>query len=281
MNVVPYTGVDKAQYPEKVTKNQKMLNEEKQIKEKLADLGHSTGLAFYLPNEKVFTVGIKTEKEILQHTHSEVKQQVSEILQSFSRDNYEVEVFRYIENTSIEKASYGTWSQFPYSVGRKSDIVNSYLEEAIGTKGQLSTALGSNRLTVYADTRKTDVDALIAELPEKIETVNFGTFNIDVRVVGGGQTNETIPLKIARKLTIALAGQQDLHVKNVGASYENNNFQIYVNTSLDNKDKSKEIIVNIENQIQEFFSSKEGKESLQHNDYKIHFKDKNGEILSP
>ncbi|MGP4062889.1 DUF4179 domain-containing protein [Halobacillus sp. H74] len=179
---------EKLQISEKVNKDQEMLNEEKQIKEKLREIGHSIGLAFYLPNEDIFTVGIITEKENFQKLHEKIKKQVSSLVHSYGRENYDIEVFRYVEGTHIEKASYDRWGELtgPFAVGRKQEILTSYLEEETGTNEHLNTAFdfGSNVLTVYADTTETDVEALKAALPKKLETINFGTFKVEVRVLG-------------------------------------------------------------------------------------------------
>ncbi|RDY70033.1 DUF4179 domain-containing protein [Halobacillus trueperi] len=181
---------EKKKIPKKVNKNQKMLNEEEEIKGKLREMGHSIGLAFYLPYEEIFTVGIKIEKETFQKTHAELEQQVSKLVHSYGRENYEVEVFRYIEGTHIERASYDEWGDWPFDLGRKDDIITSYLEDETGTSEHLNTSIGTgskngpNIITVYADTSETDVEALKASLPEKLKTVNFGTYDINIKVLG-------------------------------------------------------------------------------------------------
>ncbi|WP_406944222.1 DUF4179 domain-containing protein [Halobacillus sp. SY10] len=280
VDVVQYTGQDIMQLPEKVTKDEKMLSEEKQIKEKLAEKGYSPGLAFYLPTEEIFTVGIKMEKETFQNNYSELNQDVSSLISSFGRENYNVEVFRYIEGTVIEKVSYDTWGDMtgPFAAGRKQQILNSYLEDEADIKGEIDFSFSPDVITIYADNKEMDVKAVKEALPEKLETVTFGTLAIKFRVMGGDQASkETIALDISRKLTIALAGQEGLHVKNVGANYKNDQFNIYVNTTLEASDDNNSTITELENQINEYFNSSEGQEFLNNEEYQVIFKDKEGD----
>ncbi|REJ05631.1 DUF4179 domain-containing protein [Halobacillus trueperi] len=282
VDVVQYTGQDIMQLPEKVTKDEKMLSEEKQIKEKLAEKGYSPGLAFYLPTEEIFTVGVKMEKETFQNNYSELNQEVSSLINSFGRENYNVEVFRYIEGTVIEKVSYDTWGDMTghFAAGRKQQILNSYLEDEADIKGEIDFSFSPDLITIYADNKEMDVRAVKEALPEKLETVTFGTLEINFRVMGGDEaTKETIALDISRKLTIALAGQEGLHVKNVGANYKNDQFNIYVNTTLNEGDNTNGTITKLENQIYEYFNSSEGKEFLNNEEYQVIFKDKEGNSL--
>ncbi|MYL49890.1 hypothetical protein GLV98_10355 [Halobacillus litoralis] len=282
VDVVQYTGQDMMQLPEKVTKDQKMLSEEQQIQEKLTDMGYSPGLAFYLPTEEVFTVGVKMEKKTFQNNYPELKQEVSSLINSFGRENYNVEVFRYIEGTVIEEASYDTWGDMtgPFAAGRKQQILNSYLEDEGDIKGEIDFSFSPDVITIYADNKEMDVKAVKNALPEKLETVTFGTLEIKYRLMGGDQASkETIALDISRKLTVALAGQEGLHVNNVGANYKNDQFNIYVNTTLDASDDTNSTITEIENQITEYFNTPEGQEFLNNEEYQVIYKGNEGDPL--
>ena len=87
--------------------------------------------------------------------------------------------------------------------------------------------------------------------------------------------------QLSRTLAIALAGQKKLHVKTVGSSLAHHTFSIAVSTTLSPNSKDKEQVMDdVNSQIKDFFTSSEGKDFLQGNDYKIEFLDKNGELIS-
>ena len=112
------------------------------------------------------------------------------MVHSYGRENYEIEVFRFIEGSHMEWVSYDEWGEWPFAAGRKQAILTSYLEDETGNSEHLSTSIvfgsknGPNIITVYADPSEINVEALELSLPEKLETVNFGTFEVNVKVLG-------------------------------------------------------------------------------------------------
>ncbi|UOQ43768.1 DUF4179 domain-containing protein [Halobacillus salinarum] len=283
-------SVKVAHYSEKqpttIQKSQELINEEKHIISKLNNMGYSIGLAFYIPQSKSFPVGIREDKQSFDENYSAVKEKVAALLEKYHRKEYNVEVFRYVEGSSIEDVTYEDWALLDKPV-RSARVLSSYVEEDLSKENIPYKSVGLNfpnhSLTVEAWGFQTDEKIVHSALPSKIETVDFGNYNVNVNILDKEKLAEGEKARqLSRPLAIALAGQKDLHVKTIGASLQNQMFNIVVSTTLNSESQDKEkAIAEIKDQINEFLSSKEGKQFIQDNDYQIKINDKNGHVIFP
>ena len=268
-----------------VKKSQELINEEQKIKAKLSDMGYSIGLAFYIPNADTFTIGVKEDEQTFKDNQEVVKSEVTTLLKTFHRDDYTVEIFRYVEGSDLEDVNYERWSKAEKS-WRGINILSSYVEEALSSKNIPYRGVNLNypnhTLTVSAWGFQTNAETLKAALPKKINSVDFGSYDVKVNILDREKMAKGEKARqLSRPLAIALAGQEGLHVKTVGVSLQNETFNIFVSTTLSSNSHDKDqAIAEIEKQIKEFLTSKEGKQFIEDNSYQIEFDDKNGNVIS-
>ncbi|MFQ3544553.1 hypothetical protein Q7A53_10720 [Halobacillus rhizosphaerae] len=269
--------------PEK--KSETLIKEEKAIKEDLEKRGYSIGLAFYIPRSKTFTIGLKEDKQAFSNNHSVVKEEASKLLEKYHRDEYKVEIFRYVEGSFIENVTSSGWARTDPGF-RTADVLSSYVEEALSERNLpyqgIQVQFPDHSITGSAWGFQTNAETLKSALPKKFDTVDFGSYHVKVKILSREKMARGEKARqLSRTLAIALAGQKKLHVKTVGSSLAHHTFSIGVSTTLSPNSKDKEqVMEDVKAQIKDFFSSREGKDFLQGNDYEIEFHDKNGDLIS-